>query len=159
MLAGKQITGVIYLCFVYFSLQQTQQRPDLARLMQLHASGAAAAAPAGLPPGLLPGPPGAPGPAGLPTALLAGKTGNSGSQPDTSDFTDFFPGIPSSLAGPHPAFASLLAQQKPNPAEPAPLPAPPGAARPSKDEELKKAISEINGSKLYLFICIAFCFN
>ncbi len=64
--------------FVYiflFIFQQTQQRPDLARLMQLHAAAGAAApaAPAGLPPGLLPGPPGAPGPAGLPQALLAGK--------------------------------------------------------------------------------------
>jgi hypothetical protein len=50
-------------------------------------------------------------------------------------------GIPSSLAqaGPHPAFASLLAQQKPNPD-------PTIGIRP-KDEELKRAIAETNGSK------------
>ena len=108
--------------------------------MQIHASAAAAG---GLPPGgpgagQLPGlPPGllnVPGvgtPAGLPTsiALLAG--------------------IPTSLAQagqPHPAFASLLAQQKPS-LDPSTL------AR-SKDEELKRAIAattnpitDTNGSK------------
>ena len=103
----------------FFHFQQ-QQRPDLARLMQIHAAGGLPPSPAALPPGLLGGP-GA-GPAGLPTsiALLAG--------------------IPTSLAqaGPHPAFASLLAQQKPTVPDP--------VIRP-KDEELKRAIADTNGSK------------
>ena len=88
--------------------------------MQIHAAGGLPPSPAALPPGLLGGP-GA-GPAGLPTsiALLAG--------------------IPTSLAqaGPHPAFASLLAQQKPTVPDP--------VIRP-KDEELKRAIADTNGSK------------
>ena len=122
----------------YFSKFQQTQRPDLARLMQIHASAAGGVppGPAGLPPGLLGGPgttppslpAGLPGlPAGLPTsiALLAG--------------------IPSSLAqaGPHPAFASLLAQQKPNPDIPSLQP---------KDEVLKRAIADTNGSK-YRHLC------
>ena len=130
----------VSLIFIFCILQQQSQRPDLARLMQLHASatgglppgpvGAAAAAAAALPPGLLPGAPGG-SPGGLPTsiALLAG--------------------IPTSLAqagGPHPAFASLLAQQKPS--------LDPTSLR-SKDEELKRAIGAVssadtNGSKYHL---------
>lgn len=91
--------------------------------MQIHASAAGGlppGAPGGLPPGLLGANPAAA--AGIPTsiALLAG--------------------IPSSLAqaGPHPAFASLLAQQKPTLDVPRP-----------KDEELKRAIAETNGSKTH----------
>ena len=101
--------------------------------MQLHASAAGglppgpvgAAAVAGLPPGLLPG-----GPAGSPGALPTSIA--------------LLAGIPTSLAqaGPHPAFASLLAQQKPN--------LDPASLRP-KDEELKRAMgilsAETNGSK------------
>ena len=71
--------------------------------MQLHASAAQGLppGPAGLPPGLLPGTPGIGTPGGLPTSLA------------------LLAGIPTSLAqagpqlGAHPAFASLLAQQKP----------------------------------------------
>lgn len=129
-------------------LQQTQ-RPDLARLMQIHASAATGLppGPAGLPPGLLGGPG---GPGGLPSsiALLAG--------------------LPASLGqpGPHPAFASLLAQQKPNP----------DPSIRSKDEELKRAIADTNGSKcqtslLFIswsfftcdfvacFLCCVYCFE
>lgn len=104
---------------------QQQQRPDLARLMQLHASAAGGLppGPAGLPPGLLAGPGAAAAPGGLPTSIPA-----------------LLAGIPSSLAqaGPHPAFASLLAQQKPSLDVPRP-----------KDEELKRAIADTNGSKYH----------
>ena len=97
--------------------------------MQLHASAAGglpqgpAGLPAGLPPGLLAGPGAAGAPAGLPTSIPA-----------------LLAGIPSSLAqaGPHPAFASLLAQQKPSLDIPRP-----------KDEELKRAIADTNGSKYH----------
>ena len=99
--------------------------------MQLHAAGAAGAGlppgPAGLPPGLL-GPSAAAAaaaavPGGLPTSIPA-----------------LLAGIPSSLAqaGPHPAFASLLAQQKPSLDVPRP-----------KDEELKRAIADTNGSEYH----------
>ena len=65
--------------------------------MQMHAQATAGqlqAGPTGLPPGLLAGHPGAP-PGGIPASL------------------SLLTGIPSSLSTPHPAFASLLAQQKP----------------------------------------------
>ena len=62
---------------LFIILFQQQQRPDLARLMQIHAQAQAGQlapgpGPAGLPPGLLAGHPGAP--TGLPTtmSLLAG---------------------------------------------------------------------------------------
>ena len=109
--------------------------------MQIHASAAGALppGPSALPPGLLPGPTGAANPgvaaaaaAGLPTsiALLAG--------------------IPSSLAqaGPHPAFASLLAQQKPSldpSIRPSVAAVAAAAVAAGKDEELKRAIAETNG--------------
>lgn len=98
------------------------QRPDLARLMQMHAQATAGqlqAGPTGLPPGLLAGHPGAP-PGGIPASL------------------SLLNGIPTSLSTPHPAFASLLAQQKPAVPDPAVL-----MAR-SREEELKR---ESNGSK------------
>jgi len=137
-----------------FLFTQQQQRPDLARLMQMTAQAqaaqlgpagpAAAAAVAGIPPGLLPGHPGAPPvsatpvpPHGLPTTL------------------SLLAGIPTSLATsmpagglPHPAFASLLAQQKPglpHGAEAAAAAA--AAAARAKEEELKRAL-ESNGGKL-----------
>ncbi|XP_059081773.1 protein groucho-like isoform X1 [Tigriopus californicus] len=78
-----------------------QQRPDLARLMQMQAQAnqLPPGGPGGLPPGLFSGHPGGPM-GGLPTTL------------------SLLAGIPTSLAqaGPnlsHHAFASLLAQQKP----------------------------------------------
>ena len=139
--------------------QQTQQRPDLARLMQIHAASAAAGGmppggPAGaaaqlpgLPPGLLNGLniPGAGNPGGLPGGLPSGLPTSIAQ----------LAGIPTSMASliggqPHPAFASLLAQQKPS-LDISTL------AR-SKDEELKRAIAaatnpmltnETNGSKNY----------
>ena len=107
---------------------QQQQRPDLARLMQIHAQAQAGqlapGGPAGLPPGLLAGHPGAP--AGLPTtmSLLAGI-------PTTAA---------PSLAGPHPAFASLLAAQKPT--------HDPLAIVKSMDMELKRSSADTNGGKI-----------
>jgi hypothetical protein len=77
------------------------------------------AGPTGLPPGLLAGHPGAP-PGGIPASL------------------SLLTGIPTSLSTPHPAFASLLAQQKPAVPDPAVL-----MAR-SREEEMKR---ESNGSK------------
>ena len=122
----------------YFSKFQQTQRPDLARLMQIHASAAGGLppGPAGLPPGLLGGagatPPSLPAglPGGLPAGLPAGLPTSIA----------LLAGIPSSLAqaGTHPAFASLLAQQKPNPDIPSLQP---------KDEVLKRAIADTNGSK------------
>ena len=117
--------------FLPLFLQQ-QQRPDLARLMQMTAQAQAGqlppGGPAGLPPGLLAaGHPNAPGAAaaaaaaaGLPTTL------------------SLLAGIPTSLAQsgpslPHPAFASLLAQQKPG-----------ADLAKAKEEELKRA-AETNG--------------
>ena len=108
---------------------QQQQRPDLARLMQIHAQAQAGqlapGLPAGLPPGLLGGHPGAP-PASIPTtmSLLAGIQ-NSGTP---------------SLAGPHPAFASLLAAQKPTPD--------PLAVAKSIDIDLKRAAADTNGGNI-----------
>ena len=115
--------------------------------MQLHAAGAAGGLPGGLPGGvpgspatptlppglngLLGGPGAGPGPGGLPAGLPAGLPTSIA----------LLAGIPTSLAqaGTHPAFASLLAQQKPTPDIPSIL-------RP-KDDELKRAIAETNGSK------------
>ena len=94
--------------------------------MQIHAQAQAGqlaqGAPAGLPPGLLAGHPGAP-PAGLPTTM------------------SLLAGIPTSLsqAGPHPAFASLLAQQKPA--------ADPMAAAKAREDELKRPAPDTNGGK------------
>ena len=73
-------------------------------------------APAGIPPGLLAGHPAAP-PGGIPASL------------------SLLTGIPTSLSTPHPAFASLLAQQKPAVPDPSML-----LAR--REEELKR---ESNG--------------
>ena len=135
--------------------QQTQQRPDLARLMQIHAASAAAG---GMPPG---GPAGAAAQlSGLPPGLLNGLNipgaGNPGGLPGGLPTSIAqLAGIPTSMASliggqPHPAFASLLAQQKPS-LDISTL------AR-SKDEELKRAIAaatnpmltnETNGSKNY----------
>ena len=119
---------------------QQQQRPDLARLMQLHAAGAAGAglppgAPAGLPPGLLGGPGAAAAAAANPAAAAAAAAAGL-----PTSIPALLAGIPSSLAqaGPHPAFASLLAQQKPSLDVPRP-----------KDEELKRAIADTNGSKYH----------
>ena len=102
--------------------------------MQIHAQAQAGqlapgAGPAGLPPGLLAGHPGAP--TGLPTtmSLLAGIP--------TSAATP-------SLAGPHPAFASLLAAQKPTPD--------PLAIVKGIDMDLKRPAADTNGGKLYEFI-------
>ena len=113
---------------LYLIFFQQQQRPDLARLMQIHAQAQAGqlapGGPAGLPPGLLAGHPGAP--AGLPTtmSLLAGI-------PTTAA---------PSLAGPHPAFASLLAAQKPT--------HDPLAIVKSMDMELKRSSADTNGGKV-----------
>ena len=95
--------------------------------MQIHAQAQAGqlapGGPAGLPPGLLGGHPGAP--AGLPTTM------------------SLLAGIPTSaapsLAGPHPAFASLLAAQKPTPD--------PLAIVKGIDMELKRATADTNGGK------------
>ena len=94
--------------------------------MQVHAAGlpgalgqaAAAAAPVGLPPGLL----GHPG-AGAAAAAAAAAAGGPGGLPASLLGAAAAGAIPTSLAqavgaaagaaGPHPAFASLLAQQKP----------------------------------------------
>jgi hypothetical protein len=98
------------------------QRPDLARLMQMHAQATAGqlpGGPAGIPPGLLAGHPAAP-PGGIPASL------------------SLLTGIPTSLSTPHPAFASLLAQQKPAGPDPALL-----LAR-SREEDLKR---EANGGQ------------
>ncbi len=110
-----------------------QQRPDIARLMQLQASQLPPAGPPGLPPGLLSGHPGAPG---LPTslALLAGLP---------ASLTQAGPALP------HPAFASLLAQQKPGAAAAAAAAAAiaheMALARPKEDEDRKR--TETNGGE------------
>ena len=131
-------------------LFQQQQRPDLARLMQMHAAqtaqlGALGQAPIpGLPPGLLGHPGAVVGPAGLPASLLGAAAA----------------GIPTSLAqavsaaGTHPAFASLLAQQKPavtSAATDHPLAAAAAAAAAAKsrEEELKRA-ADTNGGKTFV---------
>eukprot|EP00094_Tigriopus_californicus_P003433 TCALIF_03302-PA protein Name:"Similar to TLE1 Transducin-like enhancer protein 1 (Homo sapiens)" AED:0.14 eAED:0.14 QI:321/1/0.83/1/1/1/6/0/268 len=100
-----------------------QQRPDLARLMQMQAQAnqLPPGGPGGLPPGLFSGHPGGPM-GGLPTTL------------------SLLAGIPTSLAqaGPnlsHHAFASLLAQQKPGG----------GPDSHRKDEDTKR--TEANGGK------------
>ena len=95
--------------------------------MQIHAQAQAGqlapGGPAGLPPGLLAGHPGAP--SGLPTTM------------------SLLAGIPTSatpsLAGPHPAFASLLAAQKPTPD--------PLAIVKGIDMDLKRATADTNGGK------------
>ena len=128
---GKDVCNTFFIhlinsCILIFF--QQQQRPDLARLMQIHAQAQAGqlapGGPAGLPPGLLAGHPGAP--AGLPTtmSLLAGI-------PTTAA---------PSLAGPHPAFASLLAAQKPT--------HDPLAIVKSMDMELKRSSADTNGGKI-----------
>ena len=97
--------------------------------MQIHAQAQAGqlaqGGPTGLPPGLL-GHPGAP--SGLPTTM------------------SLLAGIPTSatpsLAGPHPAFASLLAAQKPTPD--------PLAIVKGIDMDLKRATADTNGGKLKL---------
>lgn len=110
--------------------------------MQMHAAqtaqlGALGQAPVpGLPPGLLGHPGAAVGPGGLPASLLGG--------------------IPTSLAqavsaaGTHPAFASLLAQQKPAVTAAAEHPlaaaAAAAAAAKSREEELKRA-ADTNGGE------------
>ena len=109
------------------SFFQQQQRPDLARLMQMHAQAQAGqlapGGPAGLPPGLLAGHPGAP--TGLPTTM------------------SLLAGIPTSaapsLAGPHPAFASLLAAQKPTPD--------PLAMVKGIEMDLKRSAADTNGGE------------
>ena len=109
--------------------------------MQIHASAAGAVlpggtglpgGPAGLPPGLLGGPGMSANPAAAAAAAAAAGLPTS--------IPALLAGIPSSLAqaGPHPAFASLLAQQKPSLDVPRP-----------KDEELKRAIADTNGSKYH----------
>ena len=118
---------------LFIILFQQQQRPDLARLMQIHAQAQAGQlapgpGPAGLPPGLLGGHPGAP--AGLPTTM------------------SLLAGIPTSatpsLAGAHPAFASLLAAQKPTPD--------PLAIVKGIDMDLKRSSAETNGGNLQLIL-------
>lgn len=123
--------------------QQQQQRPDLTRLIQLSAQAQVApggpAGAAGLPPGLL----AAGHPAGVPVSAPPGL-------PNT---LSLLAGIPTSLAQqvagnpaavaaaanlPHPAFASLLAQQKPGAVH--------EAIAKAKEEELKRVI-ETNGGK------------
>lgn len=104
--------------------------------MQIHASAGLPPGPAaGLPPGLLPGAP--TGPAGLPSsiALLAGIP------------TSLAQAVAGGAGGPHPAFASLLAQQKPN-LDASQL------RQPGKDEELKRAIADTNGSKSHLVFAL-----
>ena len=111
--------------------------------MQIHSS---AAAPGGLPQG---GPGSAQIP-GLPPGLL--NMPGIGTQPGLPTSIALLAGIPTSLAQagqPHPAFASLLAQQKPS-LDPSAL------VRSAKDEELKRAIAaasnpmiDTNGSKKY----------
>ena len=115
-----------------FSLPSLQQRPDIARLMQLHAQAQAnltpGSGPPGLPPGLPPGalalPPGLPGvPPGIPTSLS----------------TSLLSSLPTSIAaslsglGPsplHPALSMLKPQ----------LP-----LEPKREEEVRKSLSESNG--------------
>jgi len=117
---------------------QTQQRPDLARLMQIHAASAQAG---GMPPG---GPAGVAAQlSGLPPGLLNGLNipgaGNPGGLPGGLPTSIAqLAGIPTSMASliggqPHPAFASLLAQQKPS--------LDISSLARSKDEELKRAIA------------------
>ena len=118
--------------------------------MQMHAAqtaqlGALGQAPIpGLPPGLLGHPGAVVGPAGLPASLLGAAAA----------------GIPTSLAqavsaaGTHPAFASLLAQQKPavtSAATDHPLAAAAAAAAAAKsrEEELKRA-ADTNGGKTFV---------
>jgi len=88
--------------------------------MQMHAQATAGqipGAPTGIPPGLLAGHPAAP-PGGIPASL------------------SLLTGIPTSLSTPHPAFASLLAQQKPA------VPDPTAVLMARREEELKR---ESNG--------------
>ncbi len=132
---------------IYDLTLQQQQRPDLARLMQLSAqaqSGPAGAA--GLPPGLLAGHPGVP-----PAAAAAAAAAPPPGLPTT---LSLLAGIPTSLAQqvaanpaaaaaaanlPHPAFASLLAQQKPGAVH--------EAIAKAKEEELKR-VMETNGGEI-----------
>ena len=108
--------------------------------MQIHAQAQAGqlapGLPAGLPPGLLGGHPGAP-PSSIPTtmSLLAGIQ-NSGTP---------------SLAGPHPAFASLLAAQKPTPD--------PLAVAKSIDIDLKRAAADTNGGNIQSSILNSFNYS
>lgn len=116
---------------LFIILFQQQQRPDLARLMQIHAQAQAGQ--------LAPGP----GPAGLPPGLLAGHPGAPTGLPTTMSL---LAGIPTSatpsLAGAHPAFASLLAAQKPTPD--------PLAIVKGIDMDLKRSSAETNGGNLQL---------
>ena len=115
----------------------------LARLMQIHSSAAA-------PGGLSQGGPGSAQIPGLPPGLL--NMPGVGTQPGLPTSIALLAGIPTSLAQagqPHPAFASLLAQQKPSLDHSA-------LVRSAKDEELKRAIAaasnpmiDTNGSKKY----------
>lgn len=95
--------------------------------MQIHAQaqvGQLAPGAPGIPPGLL-GHPGGP-PGGLPTSM------------------SLLAGIPTSLAqagAPHPAFASLLAAQKP---------APDHMTAASKLEDMKRSVAETNGGKFLI---------
>ena len=79
-----------------------------------------------------------PGPAGLPPGLLAGHPGAPTGLPTTMSL---LAGIPTSatpsLAGAHPAFASLLAAQKPTPD--------PLAIVKGIDMDLKRSTAETNG--------------
>lgn len=132
--------------FTLPSFLQQQQRPDLARLMQMQAQAQAGAA--GLPGGL---------PAGLPAGLFGGATpgqpspAGAGGAPGLPTTLSLLAGIPTSLAsslagGPgglsHNAFVNLLAQQKPGGNGP-PTPLTP----PSKGDELLKRGLEMNGGK------------
>ena len=82
-----------------------------------------------------------PGPAGLPPGLLAGHPGAPTGLPTTMSL---LAGIPTSatpsLAGAHPAFASLLAAQKPTPD--------PLAIVKGIDMDLKRSSAETNGGNL-----------
>ena len=84
-----------------------------------------------------------PGPAGLPPGLLAGHPGAPTGLPTTMSL---LAGIPTSatpsLAGAHPAFASLLAAQKPTPD--------PLAIVKGIDMDLKRSSAETNGGNLQL---------
>ena len=122
-------------CFLSLSDLQQQQRPDLARLMQMQVQ-------AQLPPGA---------PSGLPPGLLGAAAAAAGGHPGgvPTSLSLLAAGIPTSLAQaaaggspaglPHPAFASLLGKQ-PGGAEAALL-----AAKAREEAEAAAKKAETNG--------------
>ena len=120
------------------------QRPDIARLMQLHAQ--AQAGQAASIASLVNGPPGLPG---LPPGALGLPPGLQGLPPGlnipTSLSSSLLQGLPTSLS-------SSLGGLGPNPLHPALSMLKPQMPDPKKEDELRKSLSESNGKSLFILV-------